>query len=57
MLDFLYNFGAYMAVLVLFVGAGISYYFLRQFIGDETSIILGLILSIYPAFLVYRKIG
>ena len=44
-----------LALAVLLCGAAICYFLLTSVIGPEGSIIVGLLLSAYPAYLVFRK--
>ncbi len=57
MWDILLNLGALIVLAILLAGAVLSYFLFRSFIGDEASVILGLLISAYPAFLAFNKIG
>jgi len=55
--DLLFHLGGVAALAILLAGAALSFLLLHKIIGEEASILIGLLLSAYPAFLAYRKIG
>ena len=57
MWDLFFHLGGFAAVAVLLAGAVLSLFLLSPFIGEEASVFVGVLLSAYPAFLVYQKIG
>ena len=57
MWDLLLHLGGVAALAILLAGVALSFFLLHRFIGEEASVVIGLLLSAYPAFLVYRKIG
>jgi len=57
MWDLFFNLGGLVAGAIILAGAVLSLFLLDQFIGAEFSVFIGVVLSAYPAFLVYRKIG
>ena len=57
MWDLLHNIGGTLALAVLLLGIFLGSKLLGMAIGPQAGAILGLLVSAYPAYLVFRKFG